>query len=78
MLQTVYKEFMWPEASSIYCIWARRTPGGSLTAVWIDPTMTVFEEQFAEEPGGETTGGSGLGRVVELQLYDEAQHAEEI
>jgi hypothetical protein len=78
MLQTVYKEFMPTQASSIYCIWVCRAPQGPLSAVWIDPAMTVFERQFAIEPVRKILDETGPGQVVDLQLDQEAQHAEEI
>jgi hypothetical protein len=78
MLQTVYKEFTRPEASSIYCIWLHRTPGGPLSAVWIDPTMKIFEKQFEAEQEGLILDKTVQGQVVELQLYAEAHPMEEI
>jgi len=49
MLQTVHQIYPARKASSLYCVWTTRdgSPNSPLIAVWIDPSMRAFEEDFS-------------------------------
>jgi hypothetical protein len=69
MLQSIHEIYPTAKASSLYCVWATRdgTANSPLIAVWIDPSMRVFEGEMSlnaqtetEEVSSDDPGGWAL------------------